>query len=115
VALGSLNGHVFRPGFINFPLSGASKAGLVAMVKGLALDLAPHGITVNCVVPGLIEKDAGTRDGIDEETATRVRAHIPMQLMGKSDEVAATVEFLLSVGAGYITGEAISVGGGVMM
>jgi 3-oxoacyl-[acyl-carrier protein] reductase len=115
VALGSLNAHAFRPGFVNFPLSGASKAGLVAMVKGLALEVAAHGITVNCVVPGLIAKDAGTRDGIDEETAARVRDHIPMQRLGRPDEVAATIEFLLSPGAAYITGETIAVGGGVMM
>src|SRR5690606_23988108 len=115
VALGSLNGHTFRPGFLSFPLSGSSKAGLVAMVKGLALEVAAEGITVNCVVPGLIEKDAGTSDGIDEATAARVREHIPMRRMGRSEEVAATIEFLLSPGAAYITGETIAVGGGIMM
>lgn len=115
IAVGSLNGHVFRPGFINFPLSGASKAGLVAMMKGVALELAPDGIPVNCVVPGLIDKDEGTGDGINDEQTARMRAHIPMGRTGRAEEVAAVMEFLLSDGASYVTGETIAVGGGIMM
>jgi len=115
VGVGSLNAFAFRPGFINFPLSGASKGGLVSMVKGLALELAPEGIPVNCVVPGLILKDEGTRDGIDDEAGKAMEAHIPMNRRGEADEVAAVMEFLLSPGASYVTGEAISAGGGIMM
>ncbi len=115
VAIGSLNAHVFTPGFINFPISGASKGGLEAMVKGLALELAPEEIPVNCVVPGLIEKDQGTGDGLDPERAARMRAHLPMGRLGKPDEVAAAIVFLLSPAASYITGECLGVGGGVMM
>ncbi len=115
VAIGSLNAHVFTPGFINFPISGASKGGLEAMVKGLALELAPEEIPVNCVVPGLIEKDQGTGDGLDPERAAKMRAHLPMGRLGKPDEVAAAIAFLLSPAASYITGECLGVGGGVMM
>jgi 3-oxoacyl-[acyl-carrier protein] reductase len=115
VAVGSLNAHVFTPGFINFPISGASKGGLEAMVKGLALELAPEEIPVNCVVPGLIEKDKGTGDGLDPERAAQMRAHLPMGRLGRPDEVAAAIVFLLSPAASYITGECLGVGGGVMM
>lgn len=115
VGVSSLNAHVFRPGFINFPLSAASKGALEVMVKGLALELAPEAIPVNCVMPGLIEKESGTADGLDDEQAARMRAHLPMGRLGKPDEVAAVIAFLLSPAASYITGECIGVGGGVMM
>ena len=85
------------------------------MVKGVALEVAGEGITVNCVIPGLIDKDAGTGDGIDPQEAIRMRAHIPMQRTGTADEVAGVIEFLLSRASSYVTGETISVGGGIMM
>ena len=115
VAVGSLNARVFTPGFINFPISGASKGGLESMVKGLALELAPEGIPVNCVVPGLIEKDEGIGDGIDAEATAQMRAYLPMGRLGKPQEVAAAIAFLLSPAASYITGECLGIGGGVMM
>lgn len=115
VGIGSLNAHVFRPGFINFPMSGASKGGLEAMIKGLALELAPEGIPVNCVVPGLIEKESGTSDGLQEEQAASMRAHLPMGRFGTPDEVAGVISFFLSPAASYVTGECLGVGGGVMM
>lgn len=114
VALGTFNAHVFRNDFVCFPLSGASKAGLEALVKGLAVELAPHGVTVNCVVPGLIRKDRGTRDGIEDEGLNKLAEKIPLGRVGEPEEVAALIAFLASPEAGYITGQAIHINGGLI-
>ena len=114
VALGTFNAHVFRNDFVCFPLSGASKAGLEALVRGLAVELAPHGVTVNCVVPGLIRKDRGTRDGIEDEGLNKLAEKIPLGRVGEPEEVATLIAFLISPEAGYITGQAIHVNGGLI-
>ncbi len=114
VALGTFNAHVFRNDFACFPLSGASKAGLEALVKGLAVELAPHGVTVNCVVPGLIRKDRGTRDGLEDEGLKKLAEKIPLGRVGEPEEVAALIAFLASPEAGYITGQAIHINGGLI-
>jgi NAD(P)-dependent dehydrogenase (short-subunit alcohol dehydrogenase family) len=114
VALGTFNAHVFRKDFVCFPLSGASKAGLEALVRGFAVEMAPHGVTVNCVVPGLIRKDRGTRDGIEDEGLNKLAEKIPLGRVGEPEEVAALIAFLISPEAGYITGQAIHVNGGLI-
>lgn len=114
VALSTFNAHVFRNDFVCFPLSGASKAGLEVLVRGLALELAPDGITVNCVVPGLIRKDQGTRDGIVDDGLQKLAHSIPLGRVGEPSEVAALVTFLISPEAGYITGQAIHINGGLI-
>jgi 3-oxoacyl-[acyl-carrier protein] reductase len=86
----------------------ASKAGLIGAAKSLALELAKRKITVNAVVPGLIETEMV--EGLPVAELARL---IPMQRLGRPDEVAATVAFQFSEGAGYITGHAISVNGGM--
>jgi 3-oxoacyl-[acyl-carrier protein] reductase len=87
-----------------------AKAGLAGMTKALALDLAPHQITVNCVVPGAIESQRGL-PGVPERPADR-RAPPPIGRRGEPEEIAAMVRMLCGPDARYITGQAIHVNGG---
>lgn len=114
VATGSFTAHVFRTDMRSFPMSAAAKGGLETMVRSLAAELAADKITVNCVVPGFIEKDPGTGDGLSQHELKAMAARIPLGRIGRSDEVAAAIEFLISPAAGYITGQAIHVNGGLI-
>jgi 3-oxoacyl-[acyl-carrier protein] reductase len=87
-----------------------AKAGLAGMTKALALDLAPHHITVNCVVPGTIDSQRGL-PGVPDRPAHR-RAPPPIGRRGAPEEVAAMVRMLCGPDARYITGQAIHVNGG---
>src|SRR6185503_8921087 len=87
-----------------------AKAGLAGMTKALALDLAPHQITVNCVVPGTIDSQRGL-PGVPERPAHR-RAPPPIGRRGEPEEIAAMVRMLCGPDARYVTGQAIHVNGG---
>ena len=91
----------------------ASKAGLIGLTKTLALELASRNITVNAVAPGLIETDM-TRV-LPEEIKQKMLARIPLARMGQPADVAAAVRFLVSDAASYITGQVLSVNGGMYM
>lgn len=91
----------------------AAKAGLVGLTRALARDIASHGITVNCVVPGTIETVRGL-PGAPERPAHR-QALPPLGRRGEPDEVAAAVRFLCGPGARYITGQSLHVNGGGYM
>ena len=91
----------------------AAKAGLLGLTKSLALALAPHGITVNAVCPGFVATDMNRE--VLEKRGDEIRAQIPLGRAAEPREVAAVVSFLCSEGASYITGETISVNGGIRM
>jgi 3-oxoacyl-[acyl-carrier protein] reductase len=105
VTLASVSGLIGNRGQVNYS---AAKAGIIGATKALAVELAKRKITVNCVAPGLIDTDM--IDGAPIEEITRT---IPMRRLGEPTEVAATVKFLLSEEAGYITRQVISVNGGL--
>ncbi len=101
----SVSGIRGVPGQINYS---AAKAGVIGATKALAQEVARRGITVNAVAPGFIETDM-TKD-LDAKTLSGM---IPMKRFGKVEEVAAAVAFLASPEASYITGEVLSVTGGI--
>lgn len=105
VTMTSVSGLMGNRGQVNYS---AAKAGLIGASKALAVELAKRQITVNCVAPGLIETDMTAELPLDKILPT-----IPQQRLGSVEEVAATVAFLCSPGAGYITRQVISVNGGM--
>lgn len=105
INISSLSGLKGLPGQSNYS---AAKAGLIGATKALAQEVAPRKVTVNCVAPGFISTDM-TAD-LDEK---ELRKMIPAGRFGKPEEVAALVAFLASEEAAYITGQTVSVNGGL--
>lgn len=116
IAISTHNAHLFLPGYLNFPASAAAKAALETMVKSLALQLAPDGVTVNAIAPGLIAKDktAGEQTLTAEEWQ-KLKARIPMGDLGEPADIADTVAFLCSPAARYMTGQILHVDGGLVI
>jgi len=115
VAVSSFVAHAFARGIMSFPASAAAKAGVEALAKALAADLAPSGATVNCVAPGFIEKDPDAHAAVPRERMAKVSESIPMRRYGKPAEVAAVIAFLCSPAATYVTGQTIHVNGGLTL
>lgn len=107
VNIGGLSSHTGAPRRAHVI---AAKAGLVGLTRALAHDLAPHGVTVNCVAPGLVDT---ARAG--PEPAHHKSLSSPVGRKGRPEEIAALVRFLCGPGARYITGQTIHANGGLYM
>jgi len=110
INIGSVVGLMGNPGQVNYC---AAKAGLVGFTRALAREVGSRNITVNAVAPGFIETDMTA--GLSVEQRGALEKQIPLERLGAADDIAATVLFLCSPGAGYITGEVINVNGGMYM
>ena len=107
VALSSVSGLTGNRGQVNYS---ASKAGIIGAVKALSRETAKRKITVNCVAPGIIETDMIS--GLDKDL---VKDLVPMKRTGTAREVASLINYFMSEDAGYITGQVISVNGGLYL
>ncbi|WP_172332047.1 SDR family NAD(P)-dependent oxidoreductase [Mangrovicoccus sp. HB161399] len=115
VAVSSFVAHVHGKAGHSFPTTSAAKAAIEALMDALALQLAPCGTTVNCVVPGFTRKEGGGHAAIGGDTHDAVRAATPTGRMTEPAEVAAAIVFLLSREAGQITGSRLQVDGGLRL
>ncbi|HET6322587.1 MAG TPA: SDR family oxidoreductase, partial [Hyphomicrobium sp.] len=91
----------------------ASKAGMIGMTKSLAREVAPRGITANCIAPGFISTPMTA--ALNEKQTDEIAKMIPQQRFGAPEEVAAGVVYLASNEAGYITGQTLHINGGMAM
>lgn len=108
INISSVVGHMGNAGQTNYA---AAKAGMTGFTKSMAMEVGSRGITVNCVAPGFIETDMTAE--LPEDIKTQMLARIAVGRLGGVQEIAATVAFLASPNAAYITGETIHVNGGM--
>lgn len=108
VSISSIVGISGNAGQVNYS---ASKAGIIGMTKSLARELAARKITVNAIAPGMIETDM--TGVLSDDTKAKILDSIPLKEMGKAEDIANAVSFLVGDDARYITGQVISVDGGM--
>ena len=110
ISISSVVGHMGNAGQTNYA---AAKAGMAGFTKSLAAEVGSRNITVNCVAPGFIETDMTAE--LPAAIKTKMLERVPLGRLGTVNEIAATVAFLASPSAAYITGETIHVNGGMYM
>lgn len=110
VNIASVVGQAGSPGQANYA---ASKAGLIGLTKALAQEMAARNITVNAVAPGYVATDMTSV--LPEEVKAKILASVPLGRMGKPEDIANAVKFLVSDDASYITGHVLAVNGGMYM
>ena len=110
INISSISGIIGNPGQGNYS---ASKAGIIAMSKSLAREVASRGITVNCIAPGFISTPM--TDALNEKQTSGIKEHIPAQKFGTPDDIAAATVYLASTEAAYMTGQTLHVNGGLVM
>jgi 3-oxoacyl-[acyl-carrier protein] reductase len=110
VNMASVVGQAGSAGQANYA---ASKAGLIGLTKALAQEMASRGITVNAIAPGYVDTDM--TNVLPEDVKKKILAAVPIGRMGKPEDIANAVKFLVSDDASYITGQVLAVNGGMYM
>jgi len=110
INISSVSGIIGNPGQGNYA---ASKAGMIGMTKSLAREVAPRGITANCIAPGFIE--TAMTDVLNEKQTTEIKGAIPANVFGSPEDIASTAIYLASEEARYVTGQTLHVNGGMVM
>jgi NAD(P)-dependent dehydrogenase (short-subunit alcohol dehydrogenase family) len=105
-SMGSKRGMAMNPAYV------ASKHGVLGLTRAIAVEMAPHGVRANCVIPGFIVTEA--LDRIPEEQKSKIAARVPQRRMGTPMELAEVAAFLLSDAASHVTGQDWAVDGGVL-
>ena len=110
INISSVIGLIGNPGQSNYA---ASKAGLIGFTQSVARELASRGITVNAIAPGFIETDMTAE--LNEALRTELLKRIPLGVLGQTEDIAAAALYLASPGARYVTGQVLTVDGGMVM
>lgn len=110
INIASVSGVFGNPGQGNYA---ASKAGIIGMTKSLAREVAPRGITANCIAPGFIQ--TAMTEALNEKQTVEIAKMIPAQRFGTASEIAAGAVYLASAESAYVTGQTLHINGGMAM